>query len=47
VDEALAKLAADGYLRRRLSDAAVRRVRDQFTLEWTVSALLSEISRPV
>ena len=39
-----AKLAADGVLRRQLADAGVRRVRDQFTLESTTSALLNEIS---
>jgi colanic acid/amylovoran biosynthesis glycosyltransferase len=44
VAEALAKLAGDGDLRRQLADAGVRRVRDHFTIESTVSALLDEIS---
>lgn len=43
IAEALAKLATDGDLRRRLTGAAVRRVRNQFTIEGTVSALLGEI----
>ena len=44
IAEALARLAADGDLRRQLADAGIRRVRDQFTIESTVSALLDEIS---
>jgi colanic acid/amylovoran biosynthesis glycosyltransferase len=44
IAEALAKLAADGDLRRQLAEAGIRRVRDQFTIESTVSALLDEIS---
>ena len=42
IAEALAKLAADNDLRRQLADAGFRRVRDQFTIESTVSALLDE-----
>jgi len=42
--EVLARLAADGNLRRQLADAGVRRVRDQFLIESTVSALLDEIA---
>ena len=42
--EVLARLAADGNLRRQLADAGVRRVRDQFMIESTVSALLDEIT---
>ena len=42
--EALAKLSADGDLRRQLADAGIRRVRDQFAIESTVSALLDGIS---
>ncbi len=44
IAEVLARLAADSDLRRELADAGVRRVRDQFTIESTVSALLDEIS---
>ena len=44
IAEALATLAADGDLRRQLAKAGVRRVRDQFTVESTVSTLLDEIS---
>ena len=44
IAEALARLAADGDLRRQLAEAGMRRVRDQFTVESTVSALLDEIS---
>jgi glycosyltransferase involved in cell wall biosynthesis len=42
--EALARLAADRGLRRRLADAGIRRVRDQFSVDSTVSELLQEIS---
>ena len=44
IAEALARLAADGDLRRQLAYAGVRRVRNQFTIESTVSVLLDEIS---
>ena len=44
IAEALAKLEADCKLRRQLADAGIRRVRGQFTVESTVSALLAEIS---
>jgi colanic acid/amylovoran biosynthesis glycosyltransferase len=44
IAEALAKLAANGELRRQLAEAGIRRVHDQFTIESTVSALLEEIS---
>jgi len=44
IADALARLAADHHLRSQLADAGVRRVRDQFTIESTVSALLNEIS---
>ena len=44
IAKALATLAADGDLRRQLAKAGVRRVRDQFTVESTVSTLLDEIS---
>jgi colanic acid/amylovoran biosynthesis glycosyltransferase len=44
IAEALAKLATDGVLWHQLADAGVRRVRDQFTIKSTVSALLDEIS---
>jgi glycosyltransferase involved in cell wall biosynthesis len=41
--DALARLAADGDLRRQLAAAGVRRVREQFTIEATMSALLEEM----
>ena len=44
ITEALARLTADGDLRRQLAEAGIRRVRKQFTVESTVSALLDEIS---
>jgi len=44
IAEALVRLAADGDLRRQLAEAGMRRVRDQFTVESTVSALLDQIS---
>jgi glycosyltransferase involved in cell wall biosynthesis len=44
IAEALARLAADGDLRRQFAQRGIRRVRDQFTVESTVSALLDEIS---
>jgi len=44
IAEALARLAADDDLRRQLADAGIRRVRDEFTIESTVSALLDEIA---
>jgi glycosyltransferase involved in cell wall biosynthesis len=44
IAEALMKLASDGDYRRQLANAGVRRVRDQFTIKSTVSALLDEIS---
>jgi colanic acid/amylovoran biosynthesis glycosyltransferase len=44
IAEALARLAADCDFRRQLADAGVRRVRDHFSIESTVSALLAEIS---
>jgi len=43
IAEALGNLAADGELRRRLADTGLRRVRDQFSVESSVSALLDEI----
>lgn len=44
IAEALAKLETNGDLWRQLADAGIRRVRDQFAIESTVSALLDEIS---
>ena len=44
IAEALARLAANQDLRRQLAERGTRRVRDQFTVESTVSALLHEIS---
>lgn len=44
IEEALARLTANGDLRRQLADAGFQRVRDQFTIESTVAALLDEIS---
>jgi colanic acid/amylovoran biosynthesis glycosyltransferase len=44
IAEALAMLAADGDLRHKFAEAGVRRVRDQFAIQSTVSALLNEIS---
>lgn len=46
IAEALARLAADDSLRRQLADAGIRRVRDQFAVESSVSALLDEMSSP-
>jgi colanic acid/amylovoran biosynthesis glycosyltransferase len=40
IANALARLAADSDLRHQLSEAGMRRVRDEFTIESTVSALL-------
>jgi glycosyltransferase involved in cell wall biosynthesis len=47
IADALAKLATDCDIRRHHTDAAVRRIRNQFTIESTVSALLNEVSGPV
>lgn len=44
IAETLARLAADGDFRCQLAISGVRRVRDQFAIESTVSALLDEIS---
>jgi colanic acid/amylovoran biosynthesis glycosyltransferase len=44
IAEALARLATDGEFRRQLAKAAIQRVRDQFAIESSVSALLDEIS---
>jgi glycosyltransferase involved in cell wall biosynthesis len=43
IANALARLAGDDALRCQLADAGIRRVREQFTTESTVSALLEEI----
>lgn len=43
IAEVLSRLATDGDLRLQLADAGARRVRDQFRIESTVSALLDEI----
>jgi glycosyltransferase involved in cell wall biosynthesis len=43
IAEALARLASDGDFRRQLAEAAIRRVRDQFAIGSTVSALVDEI----
>ncbi|MFN2634715.1 MAG: glycosyltransferase [Thermoanaerobaculia bacterium] len=43
IADALAGLAVDCNLRRQLASAGVRRVRDRFSIEGTVSALLEEI----
>jgi glycosyltransferase involved in cell wall biosynthesis len=47
IAEALGRLAADGDLRRQLAEAGVRRVREQFAIEATVSSLLAEITSGV
>jgi colanic acid/amylovoran biosynthesis glycosyltransferase len=44
ISQALARLATDGDLRCQLAAAGVRRVRDQFTIEASVAAILAEIS---
>jgi glycosyltransferase involved in cell wall biosynthesis len=44
IAEALARLAANESLRRQLGDAGIERVRDQFTIEASISALLHAIS---
>ncbi|OQW36762.1 MAG: hypothetical protein A4E19_21280 [Nitrospira sp. SG-bin1] len=44
IADALTRLAFDHALWHQLSDAGIRRVRDQFSTESTVSALLDEIS---
>jgi glycosyltransferase involved in cell wall biosynthesis len=44
IADALAVLATDADRRRRLGQAGIQRVREQFTVETSVSALLDEIS---
>jgi glycosyltransferase involved in cell wall biosynthesis len=43
IAEALARLAADSKLRLKLQEAGIQKVRDQFTIESTVSVLLDEL----
>lgn len=46
IADALSRLATDGERRLELADAGMRRVRDQFTIDATVSALLDEMGGP-
>ena len=45
IADALANLATDGQHRLELANAGMRRVRDEFAIDSTVSALLNEIRR--